>query len=72
MQRTGSLITKRQLEIISEFDFEVWNFFTEFQDILFNIKKWKEIDHITEIVEEIPYELSFSNKQNNKEESSPS
>jgi hypothetical protein len=70
MQRTGSLITKRQLEIISEFDFEVWNFFTEFQDILFNIKKWKEIDHITEVVEEIPYELSFSNKQNNKEESS--
>ena len=63
MQRTGTLITKRQLEIISEFDFEVWNFFTEFQDILFNIKKWKEIDHITEIVEEIPYDLSFSNRQ---------
>jgi hypothetical protein len=63
MQRTGTLITKRQLEIISEFDFEVWNFFTEFQDILFNIKKWKEIDHITEIVEEIPYDLNFSGRQ---------
>ena len=69
MQRTGTLITKRQLEIISEFDYEVWNFFTEFQDILFNIEKWKEIDHITEIVEEIPYDLNFSNKQNQENNS---
>jgi SpoVK/Ycf46/Vps4 family AAA+-type ATPase len=69
MQKARALVTKRQLEIISEFDYEVWNFFTEFQDILFNIEKWKEIDHITEIVEEIPYDLNFSNKQNQENNS---
>jgi hypothetical protein len=69
MQKARALVTKKQLEIISEFDYEVWNFFTEFQDILFNIEKWKEIDHITEIVEEIPYDLNFSNKQNQESNS---
>ncbi|HUT06274.1 MAG TPA: P-loop NTPase fold protein [Nitrosopumilaceae archaeon] len=50
-------LPRRQLEILAEFDFETWSFLFEFQDILFNINKWDEIDHITEVVEEIPYNL---------------
>ncbi|MFQ5440773.1 MAG: P-loop NTPase fold protein [Nitrosopumilaceae archaeon] len=50
-------LTRKQLEILAEFDFETWSFLFEFQDILFNIKKWDEIDQVTEVVEEIPYSL---------------
>ena len=56
-EKSYSVVTRRQLEILAEFDFETWSFLFEFQDILFNIKKWEEIDHITEVVEEIPYNL---------------
>jgi hypothetical protein len=60
MERTNSYLTRKELEILAEFDHDIWNFFAEFQDILFNIKKWEEINRITEIVEEIPYNLNFA------------
>jgi len=65
MERTNSYLTRKELEILAEFDYNIWNFFAEYQDILFNIKKWMEINRITEVVEEIPYSLSFVNKSAN-------
>ena len=60
-------LSRRQLEILAEFDFETWSFLFEFQDILFNIKKWDEIDHVTEVVEEIPYNLPNITTAENQE-----
>jgi len=65
-EKTFSIITRRQLEILAEFDFETWSFLFEFQDILFNISKWEEIDHITEVVEEIPYNLPYKTPNENQ------
>ncbi|MDH3278439.1 MAG: hypothetical protein OEM21_10115 [Nitrosopumilus sp.] len=67
-EKTLVTLTRRQLEILAEFDFETWSFLFEFQDILFNIKKWDEINHVTSVVEEIPYNLpniTTSEKQEN-------
>ncbi|MCZ6581651.1 MAG: hypothetical protein O6761_00550, partial [Thaumarchaeota archaeon] len=69
MERTSSVVTLKQLETLSEFDFDIWGFFIEFQDILFNIHRWQEISHITEVVEEIPYNLNLSTSEQNKEDS---
>lgn len=59
-EKTNSIVPRTQLEILADFDYETWGFLFEFQDVLFNIKRWKEIDRITEVVEEIPYHLSDS------------
>ncbi len=56
-EKTGSIVPRNQLEILADFDFETWGFLFEFQDVLFNIDRWTEIDQITSVVEEIPYNL---------------
>jgi len=56
-EKTSCIIPRSQLEILADFDFETWSFLFEFQDVIFNITRWNEIDRITEVVEAIPYYL---------------
>ena len=56
-EKTSSIVSRNQLEIIADLDFDTWSFLFEFQDVLFNIDKWTEIDQITSVVEEIPYDI---------------
>jgi len=55
--RTGGKIDERQLEILSDFDYETWIFFSHCNKVLGGIKNWDIINTVMNVVEEIPYDL---------------
>jgi len=55
--RTGGKIDDRQLEILSDFDYETWIFFSHCNKVLCGIKNWNIINTVMNVVEEIPYDL---------------
>ncbi len=67
-ERTEGKIDERQLEILSDFDFETWIFFSHSQKVLCGIKDWNVINTVINVVEEIHYDLPVgsSKKQTNE------
>jgi hypothetical protein len=68
-ERTGGKINEVQIEILSDFDFETWIFFSHCNKVLCGIKDWNVINSVMNVVEEIPYDLPVgsSNKPKNKD-----
>ena len=68
-ERTEGKIDERQIEILSDFDYETWIFFSHSNKVLCGIKDWSVINTVMNVVEEIPYDLPVgsSHKQKNEE-----
>ena len=68
-ERTEGKIDERQIEILSDFDFETWIFFSHCNKVLCGIKDWNVINTVMNVVEEIPYDLPVGspNKSKNKD-----
>lgn len=74
-ERTEGKIDERQIEILSDFDFETWIFFSHCNKVLCEIKDWNVINTVMNVVEELPYELpvgSSSKPTNQKSENKSS
>ena len=74
-ERTEGKIDQRQIEILSDFDFETWIFFSHCSKVLCAIKDWNVINTVMSVVEELPYELpvgSSSKPTNEKPENKAS
>jgi len=56
-ERTSGKIDERQVEILSDFDYETWIFFNHCSNVLSGIKNWNVINTVMNVVEELPYEL---------------
>jgi|GEM_PF-2746174 len=60
-------IEQKQIEILSDFDYETWIFLNHIKDVLFGIKDWSVINSVMSVVEEIPYDLPIgTNKSPNE------
>jgi len=68
-QRTKERINSQHVDILADFDNEMWEFFDNVQDVLYGIKDWKVIDNVMDVVEEMPYDLPIgTNKPKSNEE----
>lgn len=67
-ERTNGKIDDRQVEILSDFDFETWIFFSHCNKVLCGIKDWDIINTVMNIVEEIPYDLPVGSANSSKNE----
>jgi len=67
-ERTEGKIDERQIEILSDFDFETWIFFSHSQKVLCEIKDWNVINTVISVVEEIPYDLPVGSSNKPKDE----
>ncbi len=66
-KQSNGHIDQKQLEILSDFDYETWIFLNHIKDVLFGIKDWSVINSVMSVVEEIPYELPIgTNKSPNE------
>lgn len=67
-ERTEGKIDERQIEILSDFDFETWIFFSHCNKVLCGIKDWNVINTVMNVVEEIPYDLPVGSANSSKNE----
>jgi len=67
-ERTDGKIDERQIEILSDFDFETWIFFNHCNKVLCGIKDWNLINTVMNVVEEIPYDLPVGSANSSKNE----
>ena len=67
-ERTNGKIDDRQVEILSDFDFETWIFFSHCNKVLCEIKDWSIINTVMSVVEEIPYDLPVGSANSSKNE----
>ena len=67
LERTEGHIDVRQIEILSDFDYETWIFLRHSNTVLLGIKDWNVIDTVTSVVEEFPYELPVGTNRSNEE-----
>jgi len=67
-ERTEGKIDERQIEILSDFDFETWIFFSHCNKVLCGIKDWNVINIVMNVVEEIPYDLPVGSANSSKNE----
>ncbi len=67
-ERTNGKIDERQIEILSDFDFETWIFFSHSKKVLCGIKDWNVINTVMNVVEEIPYDLPVGSAKSSKNE----
>ena len=61
--RTEGHINSQHIDILGDFDNEMWMFFDNVQDVLYGIKDWRIIDNVMDVVEELPYDLPISSKK---------
>ena len=69
-ERTEGKIDERQIEILSDFDFETWIFFSHCNKVLCGIKDWRVINTVMNVVEEMPYDLPVGSANKPKNENS--
>ena len=67
-ERTNGKIDDRQVEILSDFDFETWIFFSHCNKVLCGIEDWNVINTVMNVVEEIPYDLPVGSANSSKNE----
>ena len=67
-ERTEGKIDERQIEILSDFDFETWIFFSHCNKVLCGIKNWNVISTVMNVVEDIPYDLPVGSANSSKKE----
>jgi len=67
-ERTDGKIDDRQVEILSDFDFETWIFFSHCNKVLCGIEDWDVINTVMNVVEEIPYDLPVGSANRSKNE----
>jgi len=65
-ERTNGKIDDRQVEILSDFDFETWIFFSHCNKVLCGIEDWNVINTVMNVVEEIPYDLPVGSANSSK------
>ena len=67
-ERTEGKIDERQIEILSDFDYETWIFFSHCNKVLCGIKDWTVINTVMNVVEELPYDLPVGSSHKHKNE----
>lgn len=68
-ERTNGKIDARQVEILSDFNYETWIFLNHSNDVLSGIKDWNVINTVMNVVEELPYELPVGANKSTDEKS---
>jgi len=58
-EHSNGTITSRQIDVLSDFDYDTWMFLEHVKNVLFGIEDWKVIDRIMDVVEEFSYEIPF-------------
>jgi tRNA A37 threonylcarbamoyladenosine biosynthesis protein TsaE len=62
-ERTHGRITSFQIDILSDFTLDAWNFLSNVKEILFGIENWKVLDNVMDVVEEFHYDIDIGQKQ---------
>jgi len=65
--RTNGQIDSKQIDILSDFDFDTWVFLANVQEVLFGIEDWNVINNVMDVVEEFSYELPVGSNKSKKQ-----
>ena len=67
--KTEGRIDTRQIDILSDFDYDTWIFLDNVKDVLFGIEDWQVINSVMDVVEEFQYELPIGSNKSKKQKS---
>jgi len=68
--KTEGRIDTRQIDILTDFDYDTWIFLDNVKDVLFGIEDWQVINSVMDVVEEFQYELPIGSNKSKKQKSS--
>ena len=61
--QTNNTITPLQIDILSDFTSDSWEFLSSVKKILFEVDDWKILDNVMDVVEEFQYDVNIGPKQ---------
>jgi tRNA A37 threonylcarbamoyladenosine biosynthesis protein TsaE len=59
----NAILKNSQIKTLVDFDNTTWGFFENTKMIMLGIKDWQLIDRVVGIIEDIPYEINFKQKE---------
>ena len=62
---TQGRINSFQLDILADFNYDIWNFMANVKEVMFAIEDWKVLNTVMDVVEEFPYELKVETSEPN-------
>jgi len=68
--KTSGQINSKQIDILSDFDFDTWIFLDNVKDVLYGIEDWNVINNVMDVVEEFNYDLPIGSNKSKKEKNS--
>jgi len=68
-EKTEGRIDSKQIDILSDFDYDTWIFLDNVKDVLYGIKDWNVINNVMDVVEEFNYELPIGSNKSKKQQS---
>ncbi len=68
-EKTEGPIDSRQIDILSDFDYDTWIFLDNIKDVLYGIKDWNVINNVMDVVEEFNYDLPIGSNKSKKQQS---
>jgi len=67
--KTNGKIGSKQIDILSEFDYDTWIFLDNVQDVLYRIQDWSLVNQVMDVVEEFSYDLPVGSNKSKKQNS---
>jgi len=67
--KTNGKIGPKQIDILSEFDYDTWIFLDNVQNVLYRIQDWSLVNQVMDVVEEFSYDLPVGSNKSKKQNS---